>query len=1037
MSSSATDYQQQQSSHHSHSHSNSHSHHHTGKSSRSHSSRSRPTSNSSSAANPGPPPHRSASTTSHAHANSSSHQRERERERDQHHSHHSRRLSNSSARPVQDILPQHDYEQSNVAQHSKRPSSKDRRPPTSRSSDSKGVHRRSSTRSNSSHHNKHADMAGPTAVANNGGPAAVPPVMQAANEARATGAKQRTTRTSIPTQSGKWILGKTIGAGSMGKVKLARKEDGTEQVACKIIPRGSTEENHHSRADKERADQSKEIRTAREAAIVTLLDHPNICGLRDVYVNGGQMLDYIISHGKLKEKQARKFSRQIASALDYCHRNSIVHRDLKIENILIHKTGDIKIIDFGLSNLFAPRGHLKTFCGSLYFAAPELLQARAYTGPEVDVWSFGIVLYVLVCGKVPFDDQSMPALHAKIKKGLVDYPNWLGNDCRHLLSRMLVTDPKQRATMFEVMNHPWMIKGYNGPPENHLPAREPITLPLEPEVINAMTGFNFGPPEVIKAQLTRMIESEDYARAVQLLQKEKEMPPAPKDPEKKRGFGFDFYKRRNSANSRDNLTTPSTEALALGSDPLNAFSPLISIYYLVKEKQERDRVDIQPKVHTPKNVADSPMPEIVAPQQAHTNTAAYEMPGEKATGGRSRPRARTHGEDDAPEEVKKAQQAQQQAQLSPALPTPPPYPEGQLEVPHKKESTAAGILRRFSTRRRKEPERLDKDRSHPPIVHVHSPAEPPTPRKSFSIRRSRRDREDVPSRLRSGSSQPQHRELLSPPLSAGDSGSKKLGRSTSVNSGDFRRRLGSNSRPNRLDMLEGESIQARRQRREVRAAEAGVPEETDADVGEASGTSAERLDDSELAKPVFLKGLFSVSTTSSKSVPAIRTELKRVLRQLGVDYTEIRGGFSCRHTPSIDLNKVTDGPTSPAARSENRRRFSFGLRNERDRDEIREMDRVPTTPRTPGRHTDRSDSNSEISETESSHRDAGSSSRRVPGETTTHVQSDLGGSMVLEFEIFIVKVPLLSLHGLQFKRMAGNTWQFKNMADHILKEIRL
>lgn len=213
------------------------------------------------------------------------------------------------------------------------------------------------------------------------------------------------------------------------------------QVACKIIPRGSADDAHHGRSDKdkERNDHSKEIRTAREAAIVTLLSHPYICGLRDVvrtnyhwymlfeYVNGGQMLDYIISHGKLKEKQARKFSRQIASALDYCHRNSIVHRDLKIENILISKTGDIKIIDFGLSNLFAPRGHLKTFCGSLYFAAPELLQARAYTGPEVDVWSFGIVLYVLVCGKVPFDDQSMPALHAKIKKGLVDYPNWLSS----------------------------------------------------------------------------------------------------------------------------------------------------------------------------------------------------------------------------------------------------------------------------------------------------------------------------------------------------------------------------------------------------------------------------------------------------------------------------------------------------------------------------------------------------------------------------------------------------------------------------------
>lgn len=249
--------------------------------------------------------------------------------------------------------------------------------------------------------------------------------------------KQRK-RTTIKARSGVWELGKTIGAGSMGKVKLARHVDTHEQVAVKIVPRLSTDD-HKTPADRERADRSKEVRTAREAAICTLVDHPYICGMRDVvrtqqhwyllfeYVNGGQMLDYIISHGSLKEKQARKFARQIASALDYCHKNSIVHRDLKIENILISKTGDIKIIDFGLSNTFAPGSHLKTFCGSLYFAAPELLQAKEYTGPEVDVWSFGIVLYVLVCGKVPFDDQSMPQLHAKIKRGFVDYPSWLGN----------------------------------------------------------------------------------------------------------------------------------------------------------------------------------------------------------------------------------------------------------------------------------------------------------------------------------------------------------------------------------------------------------------------------------------------------------------------------------------------------------------------------------------------------------------------------------------------------------------------------------
>ncbi|CAJ2505461.1 Uu.00g128550.m01.CDS01 [Anthostomella pinea] len=924
-------------------------------------------------------------------------------------------------------------------------------------------------------------MAGPTAV-NNAGPAALPPVMQAAADARPTGGKPRTTRTSIPTPSGTWILGRTVGQGSMGRVKLARREDGTEQLACKIIPRGSTEDGHHSRADKERADQSKEIRTAREAAIVTLLQHPHICGLRDVvrtnyhwymlfeYVNGGQMLDYIISHGKLKEKQARKFSRQIASALDYCHRNSIVHRDLKIENILISKTGDIKIIDFGLSNLFSPGGHLKTFCGSLYFAAPELLQARAYTGPEVDVWSFGIVLYVLVCGKVPFDDQSMPALHAKIKKGAVDYPGWLSNDCRHLLSRMLVTDPRQRATMYEVLNHPWLTKGYGGPPENYLPPREPLTLPLDPEVINAMTGFNFGAPEGIKAQLTRMVESEDYKRAIQLLQKERELPQPSKDVEKKRGFGFDFYKRHNSANSRDNLTAPSAEAIQLGSDPLNAYSPLLSIYYLVKEKQARDKVDAVPKSHTPKNAADSPMPEIAPPPQAHTNTAAYEMAGEKATGGRTRARARTHGEDDAPDDVKKAQ-------LSPNLPAAPGIP---ADAPAKKSSAAAGILRRFSTRRRKEPERQDKDRSHPPVVQVHSPAENTvTPRKSFSIRKPRRDRDEPEgSRLRSGSSQPQHRDLLSPPLSAGDNapGSKKgLGRSTSVNSGDYSRRrpFGSTSRipkeppptsgsdqstatdkpvPEQKSKLNTrgtsmqarplgharrESIQARRARREgARATD--VPEETDQDVGETSGNSADRLDDSELAKPVFLKGLFSVSTTSGKSVPAIRADVKRVLKQLGVEYTEIRGGFACRHTPSIDLKKVADMPGSPAPVSGHHRRFSFGIRSEREREELREFDRAPPTPRTPGKGpADRSDSTSEISEQESIHRDPPGSTRRVPGETMTHVQSDLGGNMILKFEIIIVKVPLLSLHGLTFKRIEGNTWQFKNMADQILKELRL
>jgi hypothetical protein len=209
---------------------------------------------------------------------------------------------------------------------------------------------------------------------------------------------------------------------------------------------------------------------------------------------------------------------------------------------------------------------------------------------------------------------------------------------------------------------------------------------------------------------------------------------------------------------------------------------------------------------------------------------------------------------------------------------------------------------------------------------------------------------------------------------------------------------------------------------------------------EQSGVSTDRLDSSDLSKPVFLKGLFSVSTTSTKSVPAIRADIRRVLKQLNVEFIEIKGGFTCRHSPSIDLNRVQDLPASPGAMPGHRRRFSFGGGRKRgdERDEVRDPERQPTTPRTPGRSDrDRSYSNSETSVDSIPPQRNGGSSRHAPGETSTQVQSDLGGSMVLEFEIFIVKVPLLSLHGIQFKRMTGNTWQFKNMADQILRELRL
>ncbi|KAF2866835.1 serine/threonine protein kinase-like protein Kin1 [Massariosphaeria phaeospora] len=904
-------------------------------------------------------------------------------------------------------------------------------------------------------------------------------------------AKRRTTITAPST--GQWALGKTIGAGSMGKVKLAKNADTGEQVAVKIVPRQSTDQ-HHSQADRERADHSKEVRTAREAAIVSLLTHPYICGMRDVvrtnyhwymlfeYVNGGQMLDYIISHGRLKEKQARKFARQIASALDYCHRNSIVHRDLKIENILISKTGDIKIIDFGLSNLFSPRNQLKTFCGSLYFAAPELLQAKQYTGPEVDVWSFGIVLYVLVCGKVPFDDQSMPQLHAKIKKGHVDYPPWLSTECRNLIHKMLQTDPTQRLTLGEIMNHPWLTKGFNSPPENYLPLREPLQLPLDKEVIEKMTGFDFGTAEYITTQLTNVIQSEEYQRIVRLAARKTTVHTP--EAERKRGM-FDFYKRRNSISSREQLSASSSEEIQRGLDPVNAYSPLISVYYLVREKRDRERVETNPGAvaipHSP-NEAPLQMPDLPAPEAAYTNSATYEMAGEKPTGGRSRPRARTHGEDEVTEGLQKLNLNVPPGAVSPAIITPP------IEQP-KKESAAVGLLRRFSTRRHKNPDRDRTEQPPTPSVAVSGPNESTTaPRKSFSVRRTREKDTQSSSQLQpSGTTQP---ELLSPPAAESSTTRKikALGRSTSVNGADLRRRLSRRGRssedpgnppptsgsdrssvsaqrtkpandaasedlsnsPRRLPASRAkslgharrESIQARRARRE-QARQSNVPEETDAELAE-TRVAASRSPDA--VKPVFLKGLFSVSTTSNKPLTYIQADLIRVLDQLGVTYHEIRGGFKCRHAPSIDLATVVDSPTAANTPNQgsHRRKISFGgfKSGDRDRDEFREQQRPPQTPKS-GRNRpsagDRSYTNTDESdESEEREETPQRTGRAIPaGETTTHVQSDLGTSMVIVFEILIVKVPLLQLHGIQFKKVDGGTWQYKTMAQTILSELRL
>ncbi|KAI8982536.1 kinase-like domain-containing protein [Pilobolus umbonatus] len=357
---------------------------------------------------------------------------------------------------------------------------------------------------------------------------------------------------NVPAKSiGNFQLQQSIGKGSMGKVKLGVHNVTGEKIAVKIVPRANLQlfsqpayisGKSIQQITKEKArEENREVRTIREAHIMMLLRHPNIVGLRDLiqqgpyfyilmdFVNGGQLLHYIVKRQRLSDRRTRLFARQIISALDYLHRNSIVHRDLKIENIMIDKNGrTIKIIDFGLSNLFCPERQLTTYCGSLYFAAPELLKASPYKGPEVDIWSLGVVIYVMATGSVPFDDRSMAGLHDKIKKGVVSYPAHLSKDCRDLLSKIFVTDPKKRINMTDIVHHPWLNKE-STPIKNYMPTRKKITMPLDPKVLQRVsTGFNLGTADDVERRLKLIVQSPVYEEAMDHISHLQNNPPPSK-----------------------------------------------------------------------------------------------------------------------------------------------------------------------------------------------------------------------------------------------------------------------------------------------------------------------------------------------------------------------------------------------------------------------------------------------------------------------------------------------------------------------------
>nr|CAD7403978.1 unnamed protein product [Timema cristinae] len=165
------------------------------------------------------------------------------------------------------------------------------------------------------------------------------------------------------------------------------------------------------------------------------------------HVSGGELFDYLVKKGRLTPKEARRFFRQIISALDFCHSHSICHRDLKPENLLLDEKNNIKIADFGMASLQPAGSMLETSCGSPHYACPEVIRGEKYDGRKADVWSCGVILYALLVGALPFDDDNLRQLLEKVKRGVFHIPHFVPPDCQNLLRGMIEVNPDKRLTV--------------------------------------------------------------------------------------------------------------------------------------------------------------------------------------------------------------------------------------------------------------------------------------------------------------------------------------------------------------------------------------------------------------------------------------------------------------------------------------------------------------------------------------------------------------------------------------------------------------
>ncbi|KAG5856803.1 hypothetical protein ANANG_G00011760 [Anguilla anguilla] len=257
--------------------------------------------------------------------------------------------------------------------------------------------------------------------------------------------------------AGLYDLDKTLGRGHFAVVKLARHVFTGEKVAVKVI-------------DKTKLDTTATGHLFQEVRCMKLVQHPNIVRLYEVIdtqtklylilelADGGDLFDYIMKHEEgLSEEMAKKYFAQIVHAISYCHRLHVVHRDLKPENVVFfEKQGLVKLTDFGFSNKFQPGKKLTTSCGSLAYSAPEILLGDEYDAPAVDIWSLGVILFMLVCGQPPFQEANDSETLTMIMDCKYTAPPHVSGACRDLIDRMLQRDPKRRASLEEIETHAWL-----------------------------------------------------------------------------------------------------------------------------------------------------------------------------------------------------------------------------------------------------------------------------------------------------------------------------------------------------------------------------------------------------------------------------------------------------------------------------------------------------------------------------------------------------------------------------------------------------